>query len=54
MLLLCVGDPSDLEQKLADRVVELSAEVANLRKLNKARLAKVYFLSNFELTRFCA
>jgi hypothetical protein len=34
------GDPSDLEQKLADRVVELSAEVAKLRKLNRARLAK--------------
>ena len=34
------GDPSDLEQKLAERVVELSAEVVKLRKLNRARLAK--------------
>jgi hypothetical protein len=34
------GDPSELEQKLAERVVELSAEVAELRKLNKARLVK--------------
>eukprot|EP01046_Picozoa_sp_COSAG06_P022102 COSAG06_NODE_1693_length_8701_cov_80.626133_5_plen_146_part_00 len=34
------GDPSELEQKLAERVVELSSEVAELRKLNKARLVK--------------
>ena len=34
------GDPSDLEQKLAERVVELSGEVVKLRKLNRARLAK--------------